>query len=1137
MADPPPTRPRRRGRRLLVRLAATGLLLLLAAWLAPVVVARTGLRQTVLARVFADLDGTVTAGGASLGWFSPVELTDVAVTDPSGRPVLRAERVTSSKTLLALAVGHSDLGTFTIERPVLEVVCEPGATNVERAIAKYLADDTPPKPERTGLAVKVEQGRVVLKETGREGETTLDPFDLAVTVPRSRTEPVTLALSAGTPDPAAPGRVGAECAFGGDADLTVTADRFAVESLGPLVRRFVPGTEVAGKFGGKLSARLGADRNTVEGRVEVVGLELAGPWLGADRVRLQRAELPCKLTAERGELRVETADLTCDVGSLSIAGVVNPNVPAEKLLARPGLRVDADLDVAKLTAVLPRLLRIKEGTDLREGRVALHLVSKPGPDGTTWDGSVRTTALKGTRGGKPIAWESPLAAEFAGRVRPDGSPVFDKLVCRSDFVAVNARGSPEQFVAAANLDLDRLSARLAEFVDLGGVRLEGTAAVTLRSASRPGGEFTADGTARLTRFTVADAAGRGVNEPELLVELKASGRHDPSGPVRLDAASASLTAGADQLTAALVEPVADARTARTGKLSAKLAGDLARWRTRLGWLGVPADWQLGGAGTVSGVIALTADGLTADRMTADLTNARFRGAGLDLDERAFKVEAGLAWDRKTGAVALTDVRLSCETVGLSAKRLDLKPTAGGYGLSGTAAVTADVNRVQRALGLQADPRGEDALGGLAKGTVGLDTAGPVKFDADLTVEKFALGPPVKPIWTEPMVKVAAAGEYDPAADAVRFRALKLERDGFAADAKGSVAKLATSQDLDFDGALAYDLGKLEPQLRAYLGTGARVVGKDSRPFKLTGRLAGDGKPAAAGRPGPLAGLSGSAAVAWRSVWAYGFEVGPAELRAAIDRGTVTMNPVEAAFGGGKVRLEPTLDLASAGYDLSFARGRVVERARLTPAACADALGFALPAIAHVARADGLVSFDLDENRVPLADPDRAAVRGKLTVHTATVSPGPLVTEIATLLGAKQTSLTLAAEQVVPVRLENGRVHHENFAIQVGQSVVRTSGSVGLDGGLALVLDLPIPPRVLDRLLPKNPVLRGALAKQRVKVPVGGTLDKPQLDPKALDAAAEAVARGAAKDAAGELLKKGQEKLLEELQKKLGPPKK
>src|SRR5687767_8048252 len=133
MADPSPTR--RRGRRWLVRFAVVGLLLALAVWFTPAVVAKTGLRQAVLARVFADLDGTVAAGGASLGWLSTVELRDVTVTDPSGRTALRAERVTSSRTLLALALDRSDLGTFTIERPVLEVACEPGRTNVEQAIA------------------------------------------------------------------------------------------------------------------------------------------------------------------------------------------------------------------------------------------------------------------------------------------------------------------------------------------------------------------------------------------------------------------------------------------------------------------------------------------------------------------------------------------------------------------------------------------------------------------------------------------------------------------------------------------------------------------------------------------------------------------------------------------------------------------------------------------------------------------------------------------------------------------------------------------------------------------------------------------------------------------------------------------
>jgi translocation and assembly module TamB len=1132
MADPSPARPRRRGRRLLVRLGVVGLLLVVAAWIAPTVVAKTGLRQVVLSHIFTDLNGTVTAGSASFGWLSPVELRDVTVTDPTGRTALRAERITSSRTLLALALDQSDHGTFTIERAVLDVVCEPGVTNIEQTIANYLIDDgTPPRPQRTGMAVKAEQGRIILREPGSERERTLEPVDLAVTVPRSRAEPITLSISAGSPDPTPAGTASTVWEFSDDITLTVTAERFAAESLAPLIRRFEPGTDIAGRVSGRMAVRWGSDaqgatRARVEGRAVAAGLELAGPWLGVDRLKLQHVDMPCMLILEAGELRIEVADMTSDLGSASVAGTVDLDEPLDRLLARPGLKVDADVDVAKLAAVLPRLLRVRDGTELRDGRVSLHLASRAGSDGTTWDGKVYTTALHGVRNGQPIVWDAPLSAEFAGRMRADGLPVFDTLICRSDFAAVNARGSAEQFVAAANVDLDRLSSRLADFVDLGGLKLTGGAAVAVRSTMRPDGGFSLDSSARLTRFTVADSAGRGLSEPELLAEVRVSGRRDPSGPVWLDSADAILSAGEDRLTASLVEPVADARSARSGKLSARFAGDLARWRDRIGWLGVPQDWQVAGTGTVSGMVAFTADGVASERVTAKLANMRFRGNGLNIDERTLKAEAGTAWERRSGTIALANVRLSCETLGLSATRIDLKPvSSGGYALVGTAAVTTDINRLQRTLGLNAKP--DATLSGMAKGIVALDTRVPLKFDTGLTIDRFALGPLARPTWTEPQLKVAAAGEYDEVTELIRFRTLKFERDGMVVDGYGTVSSVATTRDLELKGTLTYDLGMLEPQLKVYLGRDSQVIGMGSRPFSLSGRLA----------EGNIAALSGSAAVAWQSVRAYGFEVGPAELRGHLDRGTVTTTPVEAAFGGGKVRLEPSLKLTTPGYDLSFTRGRVVDKARLTPAVCADALGYALPAFANATRAEGLVSLDLSENVIPLADPDRAAVRGTLTVHSATVSPGPLITEIATLLGAKQTTLTLTSEQVVPVRLEDGRVYHENFAVHLGQSEIRTSGSVGLDGSLALVLDLPVPPRALERMLPNNPVVRDVLAKQRVKVPVSGTLQRPRLDPKVLDARVQDVVRSAAKSAADELLKKGQERLLEELRKKLDPPKK
>lgn len=1134
MANPPPAPPRRL-RRWLLRFAVVVLLLAVLVWFAPIIVAKTGLRHTVFASAASDLKGSVDAD-LSLGWLSPIELENLRVTDPKGETLLAAERVTSSKTLLDLLVDRSDLGTFTIEKPVVELVCSANSTNLEDTLANYLTGGAS-SGDRAAIAVKVTEGRVVLKEPGRDGDRTIEQVEVAVTVPKSRTEAITITGSAK--------QLAGEVTIGPEIAGKVKADDFALEALGPLVRRFGAGTELAGKLtadvAGRYAANGGKTLAAIEGRAVVEGLEVAGPWLGADRVRLAKAELPCKASLDAGELKVEQADLTCDAGTASVAGVLNLNDSPDKLLARPGLRLAVDVDAAKVAAIVPRLLRLREGMELREGRLKVSVASQPADGGAKWVGDIQTTSLKGTHDGKPVAWDQPLTAKFAGRLRADGLPVFDVLECQSDFIGLAARGEPENFVAAANVNLDRLSTRLAEFIDLGGVKLAGSATLSIKSVPHQGG-FRVDATARLLQFAFTDPNGPSFQEPVVNMNAVIVGKIDPTGPIRLETVDAAIDPGTDTLLVKLQQPIADARTVRTGKVWVSLSGDYARWRGRIGnWIGFPKHWELGGTGAAEGAVTLTEAGATVEQAKVDLTNAHFRGAGIVVDERSLKANSAITWTRKTDAVAFTDVKLSCETAGAASRRLDLTLTKDGYALAGSVVVTANVLRVQRMLKLQTDPTGADQLNGMAQGSVTFNTANPIQFDAALTVDRFTYGLLAKPSWSEPWVKVATTGDYDLNTDAVKFTKLKVERDGLTADANGSLAQATTRQSLDFGGTLTYDLAKLEPQVKAYLGQGGQLAGKGSKPFKIAGSFADGPKTiartvgASSKPPGPLTGLNGNAAVAWDTVKAYGFDVGPAELKAAIDRGTVKLDPVEASFGGGKVRVEPSLALNSKDYDLTFAKGRVVDNAKLSPAACANALGYALPAIANAAQADGLLSLDLDDARVPLGDPDRSTIRGKLVLHHATLSPGPLATEIVTLLGVKGTTMHLASEQVVPVRLEAGRVHHENFALVFGTTTVRSSGSVGLDGSVAIVLELPVPARVVEKLLPNNPRLREALAKERIKVAVTGTLAKPTLDGKAFEVAAETLVRNAvknaAKSAADDLLKKG----LGELEKKLIPP--
>ena len=48
----------------------------------------------------------------------------------------------------------------------------------------------------------------------------------------------------------------------------------------------------------------------------------------------------------------------------------------------------------------------------------------------------------------------------------------------------------------------------------------------------------------------------------------------------MSAATLDITAGTDELHLNLLEPIADAEQLSSGKLDAKLVGDLGRWRSR-----------------------------------------------------------------------------------------------------------------------------------------------------------------------------------------------------------------------------------------------------------------------------------------------------------------------------------------------------------------------------------------------------------------------------------------------------------------------------------------------------------------------------------------------------------------------------
>jgi hypothetical protein len=280
-----------------------------------------------------------------------------------------------------------------------------------------------------------------------------------------------------------------------------------------------------------------------------------------------------------------------------------------------------------------------------------------------------------------------------------------------------------------------------------------------------------------------------------------------------------------------------------------------------------------------------------------------------------------------------------------------------------------------------------------------------------------------------------------------------------------------------------------------------------------------------GGGGALVALAGEAGAGWESIRAYGFDVGRAEVKAKLAKGALTFDPLAAPAGGGTLALAPTVRLDADPPFATLPQGPILQKVKLTTQSAGGAIKFALPAIAGSAKADGEFSAGVDDKtRLVLGDPALSKANGLIQIHKATLAPGPVIAEVAKLLGAQNPVMTLANETVVPFQVEKGRVHHQNFPIKLGGTVVRTSGSVGFDESLELVVEVPLPNDL--PMLKNNPILMKAVAGKPAKIPLKGTLTKPVIDVKAFNEAVVAAARASAKDVGRDLLDKELNKFLQ-----------
>ena len=154
-------------------------------------------------------------------------------------------------------------------------------------------------------------------------------------------------------------------------------------------------------------------------------------------------------------------------------------------------------------------------------------------------------------------------------------------------------------------------------------------------------------------------------------------------------------------------------------------------------------------------------------------------------------------------------------------------------------------------------------------------------------------------------------------------------------------------------------------------------------------------------------------------------------------------------------------------ELTLPPGHLVQQVQINPRMCTFFLKFVAPVLADVTSAQGAFSIDMDNCRIPLSDPAKGTFAGKFIIHSIEIGPGPLIRELAVLMG-KETPAKLRREGVVPFQMVDGRIYHKDLELIFPDFTIRTYGSVGLDQTVAIMTEMPVPPKWLEN----NPLARG-----------------------------------------------------------------
>jgi translocation and assembly module TamB len=1113
-----------------------------------------------------------------LGWLRPVGVEGIKITDESGQTIATVASIKTDKSLLGWITNQTDLGTIRVDGSEALIVAGHGTTNLEQILAGLLeknnsnpepeSDDSSPMPRGT---FEVTNTRLHLNEQGRPEQWVIDIANLQTQLPETnqlfgptQIQARISQVSGTTPD--TPGEIVADAQQTADGSIQLRAKltQLPLEIMHVLHARLphIQVEEAAGRVSGVLvGVAASADKFTFElQQLQVQNLAVQAPALvGPTPARMNNLSLGGQVSLADGMMRIHQTDLACDFARVQASAdlpwpVQLPTINSP-FITGATVQAAGQVDLPQLIAAAQTLIPMRPDTQLRAGSLQFSVSQQSGPEASAKATAI-LSGLEAQAAGQQIRWSEPLTLELSA-VQQSNGPQFG-VAALAEFCNVRGNGTIENGKLEGQVNLDLLQQRLSQFVQLPLTSMNGNANLNMQWEMNANEQVTASGTLKTSPITIATLTGAQMNEPAWqgtfggLMQLKGG------TPAYIHQFQLQMLAADEQLTVEMQDPLqltsTTGATAALAGFSVSLTGNLANLKHRaMVWLTQPPEMQ------VEGIIKLTVAG-KLDTAHAEILQADWDVQPLRVSMADFAMAEPQVVGKFTGRVDTADLtKLQIEQLTVQSSSFSLlakDQAAAPNSRRGQATCFVDLNRLMNNVQMAGSPtnaasrRGDQpvaaqapaaqysATGQLQAGLAWLVSADGAEFRTQVSGKDVALTSRAatdqapSALWSEPQLNIAADGRWLASSGVVNISQLQMQAPWINYQGKLDYVPSGTAQDLNIVGQAVYDANQLATRIAPLTGNNVQMAGQYTMPIEVAWHRDSTDTQSSA-----LAGLRARSRIGWEQARVIGIELGKADVPVDIQAGQLT-SAAEIPVSGGMLRWDITSDLTRDLLVIEQKPMTVLENVAITREMCSGWLKYVAPLMAEATSIDGRLSLGLSRAQLTPTNLAQQTVEGQLVMHNAEVGPGPLSSEIMGIIkqidAIRKPELTQSVsaqnkvwlhlpEQRIDFAMLEGRVHHKNVRVDIGDATITTAGSVDVAGQLQLVASMPIP----DKWTEKGPVM-AALRGQVLQFPVRGSISRPQVDSTALAQfgrqAAESAIQNAAQNAIQKQLNKGLDKL-------------